>query len=325
MIETQFNTKIKVLRSDNDLDFLMSDFFNSKGVVHQTSCVKTPQQNSVVERKHQHLLNVAKAIKFQSNVPLNFWGDCILHAAYLINRLSSPVLQNKTPFEILMHTASCYSHLKVFGCLVYASNISPHRTKFDTRAISCVFIGYLFVVKGYKLFDLSTNKFFVSRDVVFHEHIFPFNATTSLVNPFTSPSTFSNFAPYLSHPLLYPTNITESHILPTSPTPILSYPKSPLPHCPESPLVSIPSVEPTISSFESHIDTSLPINTLSESFMDTSSSISFVSLRKSSKPVKAPSYLQDYHCNLASSTSNSFPSSVEVIHPIEHNLSYSHC
>jgi hypothetical protein len=139
-----------------------------------------------------------------------------------------------------------------------------------------------------------------------------------------TPSTSSNSAPYLSHPLLYPTNITESHILPTSLTLIPSCPESPLPHCLEFPLVSIPSVELAISPSKSHTDTSLPINTLLESFMDTSSSIPSVSLRKSFRPVKAPSYLQDYHCNLAYSASNSFPSSIEVIHPIEHNLSYSH-
>ena len=58
--------------------------------------------------------------------------------------------------------------------------------------------------------------------------------------------------------------------------------------------------------------------------MDTLSSIPAVSLRKFFRPIKAPSYLQDYHCNLASSASNSFPSSVDVIHPNEHNLSYFH-
>lgn len=52
MVETQFNTKIKKVRSDNALEFGFSicatAYFLSKGIIHQTSCVATPQQNGIV-------------------------------------------------------------------------------------------------------------------------------------------------------------------------------------------------------------------------------------------------------------------------------------
>ena len=53
MVETQFGTKIKCLRSDNGTEFFMKDFFKLKGILHQFTCVETPQQNAIVERKHQ--------------------------------------------------------------------------------------------------------------------------------------------------------------------------------------------------------------------------------------------------------------------------------
>jgi len=66
-IQTQFHTTIKIVRSDNGTGFLsLQPFFTSCGIKFQRTCVYTPQQNGVVERKHRHILNVARSLLFQS-------------------------------------------------------------------------------------------------------------------------------------------------------------------------------------------------------------------------------------------------------------------
>jgi transposase InsO family protein len=72
MVANQFSKSIKVIRSDNGSEFKIPEFYSSKGIIHQTSCVNTPQQNGVAERKHRHLLNVARALLFQATLPKHF-------------------------------------------------------------------------------------------------------------------------------------------------------------------------------------------------------------------------------------------------------------
>lgn len=78
LMEKQFDTKTKAIQSDNGAEFIMKQFYASQEIIHQTSCIETPQQNGIVERKHQHLLNVTRALLFQANLPQNFLVFCFI-------------------------------------------------------------------------------------------------------------------------------------------------------------------------------------------------------------------------------------------------------
>ncbi|GJR20152.1 putative RNA-directed DNA polymerase [Tanacetum coccineum] len=127
----------------------MNILFNSLGIVHQTSCAYTPQQNGIAKRKHRHLLNVARSLLFQSGIPLSMWTKCVLTAAYLINRLPSYVLNGKSPFELVYGFKPKLSHLSSFGCLCFSS-------------------------------VLNNSDKFSPRDIKFYENIFPFKMNDGL-------------------------------------------------------------------------------------------------------------------------------------------------
>jgi hypothetical protein len=133
MIENQFHVSVKCVRTDNGPEFLIPSYYANKGIIHQTSCVENPQQNGRVERKHQHLLNVRRSLLFQSKLPKKFWSYAITHATYLINRVTTPLLNNKSPYHLLYNQPPDLKQLKVFGSLCYASTLHVHRTKLDPR------------------------------------------------------------------------------------------------------------------------------------------------------------------------------------------------
>lgn len=135
-----------------------------------------------MERKHQHILNVVKAITFHSTVPLNLWNFSIQHDVHLMNKIPSPLLQSKCPYEILFKEFPVLIHLKIFGCLCYATTIQARRTKFSPRAQKSIFLGFQDGTKGYILDDLTSHDLFVSRNVIFYETFLPFKST-NLISP----------------------------------------------------------------------------------------------------------------------------------------------
>lgn len=144
-VQNHFQTTVKALRSDNGQEFLIKEcnsLFQQSGIIHQLSVCYTPQQNSVVERKHRHLLDIARAIKLHANLPANLWGECILAAAYLVNRMPTPVLAWKSPFPILFHKPPTIDHLRNVGCLCYAAIQPKTHDKFGPKGQRCIFLSY---------------------------------------------------------------------------------------------------------------------------------------------------------------------------------------
>jgi hypothetical protein len=184
-----------------------------------------------VERKHQHLLNVGRALLFQSKLPRQYWSYALLHATSIINHVPTPILHNLSPYQKLFDKIPDLTTFKVFGSLCYASTLLAHRTKLDSRARKCVFLGFPNDYKGCVLLDLNSREIFISRHVTFHEHILPYPLSSNSINPsweyFQTPAPTSS-----SSTSLHPTSLDASSIpCPTShPLPIVpSVSTSPLP------------------------------------------------------------------------------------------------
>ena len=92
LVETQYSTKIMVLRIDNGTECTntaFQAFCSSNGILHQISCPHTPQQNGVFERKHRHIVETGLSLLYKSNLPYNYWSYafpllCILSIGCLL-------------------------------------------------------------------------------------------------------------------------------------------------------------------------------------------------------------------------------------------------
>lgn len=173
LLENQTGLTVRKIRSDNGSEYVnqwLSSFLKSKGILHQTTTVATPQQNGKAERLNRTLLEKARAMLTASGLDDNLWGEAISTANYLRNR-SPTVHSDKTPWELFYGERPDVSNLRVFGSTAYVRIPPEHRRKLDQASSRGIMIGYGATTKGWKV-RLDTGKIVVSRDVVFDENHF---------------------------------------------------------------------------------------------------------------------------------------------------------
>jgi histone deacetylase 1/2 len=80
----------------------------------------------------------------------------------------------QTPLQRLLHEMPDYTFFKVFGCACWPHTRQYNNHKLEFRSKKCVFLGYSSLHKGYKCLHIPYNRIYISRDVIFDEHVFPF-------------------------------------------------------------------------------------------------------------------------------------------------------
>ncbi|RVW73598.1 Retrovirus-related Pol polyprotein from transposon TNT 1-94 [Vitis vinifera] len=192
------------------------------GILHQSSCAHTPQQNGVAERKNRHLVETARTLLLHSHVPFRFWGDVVLTACYLINRMPSSVLHDQIPHSLLFPDQPLYFlPPRVFGCTCFVHILTPGQDKLSAKAMKCLFLGYSRLQKGYRCYSLETHRYFISADVTFFEDS-PLFSTTSESLPI---SEVYHRRPRIVAPLPFPEAPNDSLPIPSaSPAPALPSP-----------------------------------------------------------------------------------------------------
>ena len=91
------------IRSDHITEFkneIFKTFCNENGISYTFSSPRTPQQNGVVERKNRTLLEMARIMLREYNLPLYFWAKVVNTSCYIANRVFKRSILNKTSYEL---------------------------------------------------------------------------------------------------------------------------------------------------------------------------------------------------------------------------------
>ena len=197
LLENSLQVPLRAIRSDHGLEFENRDFLTfcrDKGVAHNFSSARTPQQNGVVERKNRTLEDMARTMLLSSGLPHHYWAQAVDTACYIINRAMLRPLLEKTPYELIKGRPPSIAHLRIFGCKCYVHNNGKDQLgKFDPRSDEAIFLGYSATSKAYKVLNRRTQKLEESIHVKFDERCID-NPAQGGQDPFEAPSDPSSSA-----------------------------------------------------------------------------------------------------------------------------------
>ncbi|UYV73278.1 hypothetical protein LAZ67_10002447 [Cordylochernes scorpioides] len=172
LIYTQTGNKIKVLRTDNALEFKSDNFADlckRFGIIHEFTAPYVHEQIGRIERDNRTIVEAARSMLNLRNLPGFFWAEAYNTATYILNRSATKQTPGTTPYELFFGTKPNVANYKIFGCNAYMHIPKENRKKWDNKSIKLMFLGYENTSKNFRLWDWKTRKIRISKDVTFDE------------------------------------------------------------------------------------------------------------------------------------------------------------
>ncbi|CAA6675444.1 unnamed protein product [Spirodela intermedia] len=141
--EGESGLKLGALRTDRGGEFTSHEFAEycaGEGIHRQHTAPYSPQQNGIVERRNGTVVATARSMLKAKGLPGWFWGEAVATAVYLLNRCPTKSVDGMTPFEVWHGKKPAVHHLKVFGCIAYVLNTTPHLKKLEDHGRKMIFM-----------------------------------------------------------------------------------------------------------------------------------------------------------------------------------------
>ncbi|GBN69512.1 Retrovirus-related Pol polyprotein from transposon TNT 1-94, partial [Araneus ventricosus] len=193
-IFSQFKTKyenltdkrIKKLRTDNGLEFVneqLDTYLSNSGIFHEKTIPYNSESNGKAERANSILLEKARSLLYESELPLKFWAEAINFSTRVSNVIPRKG-KEKIPLETWIGKKPKLNYLEKFGCVAYFHVPKVMRNKFDIPGRRGIMLGYARDRRGYRIYDIKNRKVIEERSIKFNESLKGSNLACNVPNSY---------------------------------------------------------------------------------------------------------------------------------------------
>jgi transposase InsO family protein len=168
-LETQLEKRPKKIRVDNAKEYTegeLKKWAAEVGIIIEQTAPYSPEQNGVSERVNRTLIEMVRAVLIASGLPTYLWGEALQFAVYIRNRVPTPALDGKTPYEAWRGERPELGHIRAWGTEVWVRR-EVKGSKLEPKATKHVFVGFEDGPKAIRYYKKDTRQVLISRNYHF--------------------------------------------------------------------------------------------------------------------------------------------------------------